>query len=90
MSVFKNSDRIFLEIRYYQLSFAFAEFVFNYRNLFFRVPAVSAKTTPMQHGDGIVLFFEGSIGNQMPSQTPPDDPKCFSEASGPITFFGKI
>ena len=26
----------------------------------------------------------------MPSRTPPDDLKCFSEASGPMTFFGKI
>jgi len=28
--------------------------------------------------------------SQMPPRTPPDDPKCFSEASDPITFFGNI
>ena len=27
---------------------------------------------------------------QMPSRTLPNDLRCFSEASGPITFFGKI
>ena len=54
-------------------------------------PSQDAPRTPLESRRTSQDASRTPLGRpQMPSRTPPDDPKCFSEASGPITFFGKI
>merc|ERR1712023_146476 len=52
-------------------------------------PSQDAPRTPPERPRTLQYASRTPPGHpQMPSQTPPDDLKCFSEASGPMTFFG--